>query len=757
MQEELKNKAAAGSGYSSARSARQLLRITNELALSRSLDEALEIMVGIMTDTIGAERGTIFLSDSKTGELYSRVAQGRFHDKIRIPSSSGVAGWVYSNGMSAIVDDAYSDERFNSDVDEGTGFQTRNILCAPLRTPKGEIIGVSEILNKMGGQFTKKDLDFVETMTEQAAVVLQNNIVAEQVEESRKQEMEFLEVVTEISSEIQLGPLLQRIMAMITSMLDAERSTLFLNDEKTGELYTEIGEGVGKNQIRFPNHLGIAGTVFTSGKSINIPHAYADLRFNPSFDRQTGFFSRSILCIPLKNKSGRTIGATQVLNKRGGVFTSDDEARLSAFTSQISIAIENAKLFNDIQNIKNYHESMLESMSTGVITLDEDGKIVTFNNAALRILKTEPGDILHKEAIELFGGFNSWLMDKVSHVQSRDEGDVTVDAELDFAGKRLSVNVTILPLLSVEQEKLGLMIMIEDISTEKRLKTTMSRYMDPVLADKLVEDGEPINGINSVATVLFSDIRSFTTLAEKMGANGTVSMLNEYFTIMVDCIQGEGGMLDKFIGDAIMAVFGTPFAHDDDPDRAVRAAVSMMKELNNYNIRRASQGNEPINHGIGINTDDVVSGNIGAPKRMDYTVIGDGVNLAARLESACKQYGAGILISVHTYRAIRGTYRMRQVDRVIVKGKSRPVNVYEVLDYHSAESFPNIVECLGCFNDGIGYYMEAKWDPAIDMFTRALQYNPNDRCCEVYIDRCRKLRESGTKGKWDGVWTMSSK
>jgi adenylate cyclase len=745
--------------HTTGRIAQTILNVITDLAISRSLDEALETMVSIMTSTIGAERGTIFLSDQRTGELYSRVAQGNFRREIRILNSSGVAGWVFTNGKSVIVNDAYNDERFNRHVDEATGFKTRSILCTPLKTPTGEIIGVSEILNKKEGDFTEKDTDVVEAITEQAAIVLKSNLVAEEIEESRRQEMGFLEMVSQISSEIQLGSLLQRIISMITNMLDAERSTLFLNDEKTQELYTEIGEGLGKTQIRFPNHLGVAGTVFTSQESVNIPHAYADLRFNPSIDRQTGFFTRSILCTPLKNKAGKTIGVTQVLNKRGGAFTPDDEARLSAFTSQISIAIENAKLFDDIQNIKNYNESMLESMSTGVITIDEDGKIVTCNNAGLRILQVEPSEILQKGTKELFRGFNKWILDKIEHVHNLGEDDVIVDAELESAGKRLSVNVTILPLISVKQEKLGSMIMIEDISTEKRLKTTMSRYMDPALADKLVEGGEDIiSGTSSVATVLFSDIRSFTTLAEGLGALSTVSLLNEYFTIMVDCIQNEGGMLDKFIGDAIMAVFGTPFAHEDDPDRAIRAAVSMMTELNIYNEKRIADGNMPINHGIGINTDSVVSGNIGTPKRMDYTVIGDGVNLASRLESACKQYGASILISEYTFKALKGTYRIRRVDNVLVKGKNRPVSVYEVLDYHSGKSFPNMIEALGKFNDGVEYYIEAKWDSAIKMFSEALKLNPGDKCSAMYLDRCRNLRERPPpQGKWDGVWVMTSK
>ena len=147
-----------------------------------------------------------------------------------------------------------------------------------------------------------------------------------------------------------------------------------------------MGEGIG--EIRLPNTAGIAGSVFTSGKTMNIPYAYADLRFNPSFDKQTGYFTRSILCVPVVNKNGKVIGCTQVLNKKGGKFTDEDESRLKAFTQQVAIALENAKLFDDVSKSRKYNESMLSSMSNGVITIDGDGKIVTCNRSGLKILKT---------------------------------------------------------------------------------------------------------------------------------------------------------------------------------------------------------------------------------------------------------------------------------------------------------------------------------------------------------------------------------
>jgi adenylate cyclase len=302
------------------------------------------------------------------------------------------------------------------------------------------------------------------------------------------------------------------------------------------------------------------------------------------------------------------------------------------------------------------------------------------------------------------------------------------------------------------------MVVLEDISSEKRLKSTMSRYMDPGIADRLLAAGTDLLGGQDIeATVLFSDIRGFTTLTEQLGPQGTVALLNEYFTLMVDCLQQEGGMLDKFIGDAVMAAFGIPVPHEDDPDRAVRTAIAMLNTLDKWNRQRTSEGKLPVNIGIGLNTDRVVSGNIGSQKRMDFTIIGDGVNLAARLESACKQYGAKLLISEFTFHKLKGTYRTREIDLAVVKGKTKPVAVVEVLDFHDEESFPNIVDVLGLFKDGLAKYRARRWDEATRLFREALELHPHDTPCHIHIERAEYLRNNPPPDDWDGAWVLESK
>ena len=757
--------------HSKLRTSELLLSVSQRIAGLKNLSEILWTIIETTTETLKADRGSLFLNDPLTGELYSRVAQGELVREIRILNTTGIAGSIFQSGVGEIIHDAYADERFNSKIDEQTGYVTKNIVCAPVRTVRGDLIGVIQILNKKRGRFTKDDLDIVQGITLQAAVSLQNAQGMEEMVKSREKEMKFLDVVAEVTSEIELGSLLQRVMVEATRMLNADRATLFLNDFKTNELFSRVAMGEGIGEIRLPNNAGIAGAVFQSRETINIPHAYADLRFNPGFDKQTGYFTRSILCVPIINKDGDCIGCTQALNKKGGGFTGEDESRLKAFTQQVSIALENAKLFEDVAKERAYNHSMLTSMSNAVITINDEGKIITCNKSGLKILKIRDTDILGKTAEEFFTNGRSWILEKIKECEEHKDSEFLMDAEIEVGSEQddnveiVSANVSFLPLENQDPDgrmdqasgHLGTMIMIEDISDEKRMKSTMSRYIDPNIADQLMGDGSDImGGQETEATVLFSDVRSFTTITEALGAQGTVTLLNEYFDIMVEAINEQGGMVDKFIGDAIMAGFGIPFPHEDDEDRGVRAGINMIKRLWEWNIQREKEGKMPIDMGLGLNTDKLLSGNIGSSKRMDYTMIGDGVNLAARLESACKSYAARILISDFTYQKLKGTYQIRYIDDVIVKGKTEAVGVREVLDYHTPETFPNLMDTVNHFNEGRISFKAGDWEKGIGSFKECLKANPNDKLSQIYIDRCEIMKQRNPKD-WDGIWVMDTK
>lgn len=758
----------------------QLLEVTAALSRELDLEELLHKIIHTTAQLLSAEKCTLFLHDEQTDELRVRATLDPSVECVKIPSYTGIAGAAYLSGKAINIPDAYADERFHQEIDEQTGFHTRSVLCMPIKNKVGRTLGVIQVLNKRYGHFTFLDEKRLEALSAQACVALDNarlfqellgrirqlqkeigehKRLQEQLQRAKEEESQLLEMTNALSYELNLGNLLLKIMHTTRGLLSAERCTLFMYDEKTDELWARATEGSDTKDLRFPSHLGIAGSVFTSGDTINIPDAYADARFNPEVDKKTGFHTESILCMPIKNKEGHIIGVTQVLNKHGGPFTAIDEKRLAAFSAQAVIALENARLFEDVLNMKNYSESMLESMSNGVISLDADRKIVKCNGAALRILQEQADHIIGVSAIDYFSSYNAWVLESIERVMQAESVDLILDSNLILQNAHsISVNLTTVPLLSVHGEWLGSLLVIEDITREKRLKGTMSRYMAKEVVDRLLEHGETVlGGITQEATIMFSDIRGFTTMSERLTPQETVSMLNDYFSMMVDIIFDYGGVLDKYIGDGLLAVFGAPFNTGEDPDRAVKTAIDMLSALNRFNQQRSKEGKESINIGIGISTDTILAGNIGSLKRMDYTVIGDGVNLASRLEGANKVYGTRILVSEFTYQRLTGDYVTREIDLIRVKGRSNPIAVYQILGSDEQMACPHLSEALGLFQAGLAAYRQQEWQRGVDYFQQILTLSQCDNVSRHYLERCQHFAHNPPPANWDSVWTLHTK
>jgi adenylate cyclase len=737
-----------------------VLVVSKRMGDSLSLDVLLPRMVDLISEFLSAERCTIFLHDPETDELFTKAGVG-LAAEIRVPSNAGIVGAVFRSGEALIVADPYADPRFNQDVDHQTGFRTRNLVCVPLRHTRDgmtRVVGAVQVLNKKQGVFGPMDLKLLDALNSQAASAFMNAILYEEIKRARYQELEILEVATALSGELKLEPLLVKIMDTVTTLLGAERATLFLHDRKTRELWALAGKQL--EEIRFPSHLGIAGHVFGTGETVNIENAYADERFNPDLDRRTGFKTRSILCMPVINRSGEVIGVTQVLNKKGGPFTAMDEKRLRAFSAQASVAMENAQLFSEVERIRSFNESILESITNGVLTVDRAGLITKANTAALRLLGRlgAPDVVLGQAAHTFFRDANAWIADRVAEVQETGVPSVTMDADVAFGAGMTSMNLAVLPFTDPKKAERGSLLMIEDITREKRMKATFSRYMNKQVADRLMEEGEDaLGGRLQKATVLFSDLRSFTSLSERVGPQETVRLLNEYFSLMADIILDNEGLLDKYIGDAIMAVFGVPVLGPKDADVAVSAAIEMFRALRGFNARRVAAGQETIGMGIGINTDEVVSGNIGSMKRMDYTVIGDGVNLASRLEGANRLYGTQLLLSEFTRASLKDGYQMREIDRMRVRGKKQPVAVFEVFDHLPEESPARAPQFLSCYQKALSLYRRQEWTQAKEAFRAALEHHSGDTVSKLYDGRCDYFMKNPPGADWDGVWDMREK
>ncbi len=657
-----------------------------------SLDRQLPRLIALIAEALDAERATLFMHDPDRGELFSRVAQGDGVAEIRIPDNLGIAGAVFGSGRAEIVEDVYHDRRFNRDVDRRTGYRTRNLLCVPLRNASGEVTGVTQALNKRGSAFGDSDLALVEAINRHAAAALEQAQLMEQLDRARREEVELLSITEAIATELHLDSLLARIVNAATSLLDAERSTLFLYDSATDELWSRVAEGVAENEIRVPANAGIVGAAFSSGEIVDVPNAYADKRFNRAVDRTTGFRTRNVLAAPVVDRGGEPLGVIQALNKRGGRFTADDIRRLKTFSADIAIALQNARLFSDVLALKNYNESILKSLSNGVVTLDPHFVIVKINEAAQRILGLPAEELVGRTAGQVFGNRNGWVTNSLNYVARMNSTDYHADTDLVLQDRGVAaVNLTAAPVLDIEDKSIGYMLVFEDITREKRVRNTMARYVAKEVVDQLLAAGDDVlQGSSLVATVLFSDIRRFALLSEAMTPRATVAMLNEYFTEMVEVIFNRGGMLDKYLGDGLMAIFGAPVMGSSDAKNALLVATEMMRALGRLNEGRTEHGLEPIEIGIGLATGEVLAGSVGSLKRMAYTVIGDHVNLAARLESANKYYGTSVLVAGSTVEALGSQAGLRRLDLIQAKGISRPSWIYELLGHHTAETFPKL-------------------------------------------------------------------
>jgi adenylate cyclase len=312
---------------------------------------------------------------------------------------------------------------------------------------------------------------------------------------------------------------------------------------------------------------------------------------------------------------------------------------------------------------------------------------------------------------------------------------------------------------------------ITEEKDKKFLKATFQSYLSPELIDQMYENKQfpKLGGDEAVCTAYFTDIQGFSTFSEKLGsAPRIVELLNEYLSGMTDILMVNGGTLDKYIGDAIVAIFGAPMKLPDHAEKAVRTAIGMQVKLEEMRAKWKSEGDKwpEIVHNmrmrIGINSGTIVTGNMGSQKRMNYTMMGDPVNLAARLESAAKQYGVFTMISDATMALVDGKFDNRELDNIIVMGKTEPVTIYEILA-EKGKASPLEREIIDRYHAGLAMYKKQEWDKAIALFAENAKvekkWRPDQKTNPslMYIDRCEGFKANPPGADWDGVFKMKSK
>jgi len=265
-----------------------------------------------------------------------------------------------------------------------------------------------------------------------------------------------------------------------------------------------------------------------------------------------------------------------------------------------------------------------------------------------------------------------------------------------------------------------------------------------------------LGGDEKELSVMFSDIRSFTTISEKLTPKKLVRLLNTYLTAMTDLIMDSRGVVDKYIGDAIMAFWGAPINEPLHAQYACRAALEIISVLNEKRGEWQKKFGVELYVGIGINTGEVIIGNIGSDKRFDYTVMGDTVNLASRLEGITKQYRVQIVVSEFTKKQANGKFVFRYLDKVAVKGKKEGVEIYELKGV-LGKIDEKTKKLISCFEQGMELYKKQQWDRAIKFFNDLVMQYPNDGPSRVYLNRCQELKNKPPLENWDGIYRLTTK
>jgi adenylate cyclase len=293
----------------------------------------------------------------------------------------------------------------------------------------------------------------------------------------------------------------------------------------------------------------------------------------------------------------------------------------------------------------------------------------------------------------------------------------------------------------------------------RHMKNMFQSMVTPKVVDAILKmpSGIELGGEEKELTVMFSDIRGFTTYSEKHTAKEVIGVLNEYLTQMTNMVFVTEGTLDKYIGDAIMAFWGAPVVQEDHAYRACSTALGMTEFLHDVLWPKwKSEGKEKLEIGIGLNTGNMVVGFVGSQAIKNYTLIGDAVNLGSRLEGTTKEYHVEIIISEATHEMVKMDMLCRELDLIQVKGKTKPIRIYELVD-RRFKAKPNVQEKVEVFAEGLALYRNQKWDEATGCFQKCLELDPQDGPGGIFLERCKQLKEQPPAVDWDGVFVMKTK
>lgn len=421
------------------------------------------------------------------------------------------------------------------------------------------------------------------------------------------------------------------------------------------------------------------------------------------------------------------------------------------------------------------YKYVLENMKGGVIAVASDGTIIIINQSACNILlideKIQAGDPFTKVFSKLHKDLrNDELNDAILNAVY--DSEITHQKVVKFysgeACKDLLMHSTALVVKeNGVSKKIGMILVFNDITEQERLahvQNIFGKYIDPHIAKRLMDytENDLMKANRQVATVSFCDMNNFTTLCESLPADVMENLMNAFFTKMSEAIHHHDGVIDKFIGDAIMSFWGFPFtAKDKHFISGCEAALEQIASIGILNaeinaLMEDKYGKMHIQANIGIATGELLIANIGSDAHKSITVLGNIVNLASRLVGANKTYGTHILLTEESVKSAGAFFEYREIDTIRVKGKEIQTTIYELLGTQGNYGGKN-EEFLEAYAAGLLHYRQRNWEEAIKKFSQCLSIDPNDKACSVFLERIAHFKNNPPDDAWNGVWIFDSK
>lgn len=484
-----------------------------------------------------------------------------------------------------------------------------------------------------------------------------------------------------LNSTLDLNEVLVQAMRMLVELTGAERAFFMLTDRDSGEMKVRVSHNIDYDQLSSPAFAisrTIVDAVVRDGTPIVTTNAAADPRF--SNQASIAMHSlRSIICVPIRVE-GQIEGVLYADNRMAtDIFSETDRDFTAAFANQAAAALENARLFENVTLARNMMRNVFESITSAVVATGERGRLTLINRAAQTILGSHVGGLLGQGYAHLgtiLDGQLCELFDETFASGTPVIRDV-IEGELEGRGT-VYLSASAAPLTDSTGEPIGAVMVVDDRTEAVRYeheRGMVKRYLPEALVDSFAATRElSLGGARATVSVLFADIRGFTSFSEARDPAEVVEAINTYFGFAAEAIQANAGIVDKYMGDAVMAHFNSPLLpREEHAWLAVKAAWETRERMQRYNEANA-QG---LAFGIGVNTGTALAGNVGGKERMEYTLIGDAVNLAKRLQ---ENAAAGqILLGEATYLAVRDRVETRPVGALQLKGRRAAESTYELL------------------------------------------------------------------------------